>query len=557
MPPATAIEGFIARWQESGGAERANYTLFLSEFCDLIGVPRPNAAKGGLGAYRFERAVTRHEPDGSTSTRFIDLYKHGCFVLEAKQAIELPTQKDLFAGGSETQRRANMRHSRGWAQALLKAKGQAEDYAKDLPVDEGWPPFLIVTDVGFCFDLYADFSRTGKHYAQFSDGQPFRIFLTDLRRPEVLELFRRIWTEPLTLDPAQRRLDVTRDVAALLARLSKFLEARKHTPEAVASFLMRSVFSMFAQSVGLLPTPTAFTDLLADCRANPANFVGLVGDMWRTMNTGGFSAGLRHDLRRFNGGLFAPGPHGPVEPLPADADVIELLLIASRRDWSEVEPAIFGTLLENALSTADRDRLGAHFTPRAFVEHLVQHAVMDPLLEEFSGAKAAAVERAEAGDLPGAAALVRGFHARLCNIRVLDPACGTANFLYVALDLMKRLEAEVLDFLANILPGEGRAAGPGAILGGPASVFGDRTQSARRAGGRTRALDRLAAMAIPHARPARDRRAHPPQFPQHPAWRCAAGLPHHPAGQERARCDGDALGRADQGPPHHRRESAG
>ena len=413
------------------------------------------ARHGRPGDYRFERAVTRLEADGTTSTRRIDLYKRDCFVLEAKQALEVPLQESLFGGSTETQRRANRRHSKGWAQALEKAKGQAADYARDLPLEEGWPPFLIITDVGFCFDLYADFSRTGKHYAQFSDGQPFRVFLTDLRRPEVRELFRRIWTEPMTLDPAQRRLEVTRDVAALLAKLSHALEARKHTPEAVASFLMRSVFSMFAQSVGLLPSPTAFTDLLAECRANPASFVGLVGEMWRTMNTGGFSAGLRSDLKRFNGGLFAPGPHGPVEPLRLEADMIDLLLIASRRNWAEVEPAIFGTLLENALTEPERNQLGAHFTPRAFVEHLVQHAVMDPLLEDWAGEKAAAVARAEAGDRPGAAATVRQFHAKLCNVRVLDPACGTANFLYVALDLMKRLEAEVLDFLANLAPGEG------------------------------------------------------------------------------------------------------
>ena len=448
------MHAFIARWEASGGAERANYSLFLTEFCDLIGVPRPDAATGGLGDYRFERAVTRRGDDGSTRPRRIDLYKRDCFVLEAKQASAVPRQESPFAETTETQRRANRRHSKGWAQALLKAKGQATDYARDLPAEEGWPPFLIIADVGFCFDLYADFSRTGKHYAQFSDGQPFRIFLTDLHKPEVRQLFRRIWTEPMTLDPAQRRLDVTRGVAALLAQLSKALESRGHTPEAVATFLMRGVFSMFAQSVGLLPTPTAFTELLADCHANPDAFQGLVGEMWRTMNTGGFSAGLRQNLRRFNGGLFAPGPLGAVEPLKLDADMIQLLHIASRSDWSEVEPAIFGTLLENAITTPERARLGAHFTPRGFVEHLVQHTVMDPLLEEWAGEKSAAVFRSEAGDVAGAADTVRRFHARLCNVKVLDPACGTANFLYVALDLMKRLEAEVLDLLANLVPGE-------------------------------------------------------------------------------------------------------
>jgi hypothetical protein len=451
------IEAFITRWQASGGAERANYALFLTELCDILRVPRPDAATGGSGPYRFERSVARHERDGSTSTRRIDLYKRGCFVLEAKQASDRPQQPGLFGttGMSEAERRATVRQTPGWAQAMLKAKGQAENYARDLPVEEGWPPIIMVCDVGFCIDVFADFSGTGKHYAQFPDQKDYRIYLTELRDPATRDRLRSVWIAPLTLDPSKRRVEVTQEIAALLARLAIQLEARKHTPEAVATFLMRTVFSMFAQSVGLLPSKTAFTDLLEVCHAAPPSFVPLVGDMWRTMDKGGFSPGMRANLRRFNGGLFAPGPHGPVEPLPLDADMIDLLVIASKRDWSQVEPAIFGTLLENAINKRERDRLGAHFTPRAFVERLIQPTLMDPLLTEWDGVKASALHKAQASDIPGAADAVRSFHARLCAIRVLDPACGTANFLYVALDLLKRLEGEVLDLLADLVPGEG------------------------------------------------------------------------------------------------------
>lgn len=342
-------------------------------------MPHPDAAVGGIGDYRFERGVTRHERDGTTSTRRIDLYKRGCFVLEAKQGHEAPKQAALF-GTSETERRATIRRSPGWAQAMLRAKGQAEDYARDIPADEGWPPFILVCDVGFCIDVHADFSGTGKHYAQFPDRETYRVYLTDLRKPETRERLRAIWTEPLSLDPSRQRTRVTREIAELLAKLAAELERRKHPPEAVATFLMRAVFSMFAQSVGLLPTRTAFTDLLAACRTNLSGFVPLIADVWRTMNKGGFSAGMRADLRRFNGGLFAPGPHEAVEPLPVDAEMLDLLIIASRRDWSDVEPAIFGTLLENAINPRERGRLGAHFTPRAFVERLVQPVLMDPLL---------------------------------------------------------------------------------------------------------------------------------------------------------------------------------
>jgi len=451
-----SIDALIARWRGTGGAERANYSLFLTELCDALGVPRPDAATGGLGDYRFERAVTRHERDGSTSGRRIDLYKRDCFVLEAKQAHDARDQPNLFEGASsETERRSLIRRTRGWAQAMLKAKGQAEDYARDLPSDEGWPPFVIVCDVGFCFDLYADFSRTGKHYAQFPDREAYRIYLTDLRDPAIRDRLRAVWNNPMSLDPAKRRVEVTRDIAALLAKLAAALEGRGHPANAVATFLMRSVFSMFAQSVGLLPSRTAFTELLEDCRHNLPGFVPLVADMWRTMDKGGFSSGLRAVVKQFNGGLFAGGAHGPPEPLPVDADMLELLIIASRRDWSDVEPAIFGTLLENAITVRERGRLGAHFTPRAFVERLVAPTIMEPLLEEWNGVKAAAVRKVEAGDQNGATDTLRGFHARLCTIRVLDPACGTGNFLYVALDLMKRLEDEVLGLLADLSHGEG------------------------------------------------------------------------------------------------------
>ncbi len=364
MTASPEIDTFIARWQGTGGAERANYALFLAELCDILTVPRPNAATGGQGAYRFERAVIRHERDGTESNRRIDLYKRDCFVLEAKQSHDAVQQPSLFLGlTSEMERRAVIRQSRGWAQAMLKAKGQAEDYARDLPVEEGWPPFVLVCDVGFCIDIYADFSRTGKHYAQFPDRERFRVYLTDLTDPDIRDRLQAIWLNPMGLDPTHRRVQVTKEIAAHLAHLVEALEDRGHPPDIVASFLMRCVFSMFAQSVGLLPTRTAFTDLLVDCHANPASFVGLVGDLWRSMDKGGFSAALRADIRQFNGGLFAPGPHGAVEPLRLDPDMITLLIIASRRDWSEVEPAIFGTLLENAIDAKERGRLGAHFTP--------------------------------------------------------------------------------------------------------------------------------------------------------------------------------------------------
>ena len=174
MPNANVtVEDFIARWDKTAKAERANFQPFISELCDLLAVERPHPAVGTVGHYRFERPVTHHNPDDTTAPRFIDLYRRGHFVLEAKQAAnEVPAQMPLF-GKAEAEQRATVRQSKGWVEAMLRAKGQAEGYARDLPKDEGYPPFLIVCDVGFCFDLYADFSGLAKHYAQFPDREIF------------------------------------------------------------------------------------------------------------------------------------------------------------------------------------------------------------------------------------------------------------------------------------------------------------------------------------------------------------------------------------------------
>ncbi len=455
-PPA--VEAFIIRWDGTAMAERANAQLFLAELCDVLAVPRPDPATGGIGPYRFERNVTHHEADGTATTRRIDLYRRGCFVCEAKQGGTPHRQTGLFTAETEAQHRANVRNTPAWVRHMQQAKGQAEGYARDLPPEEGWPPFLIVCDVGFCLDLYADFSGMGKHYAQFPDRERFRIYLPDLRRPEVRDVLRQVWLDPKALNPALRRAEVTRAIAALLAKLAAALEGTpatpRHAPKHVATFLMRCIFCMFAQSVGLLPDRASFSDLLARCRGNLPAFVGLVGELWRAMDAGGFSAALTATVLRFNGGLFRPGAHGPAEPLAVTADELDLLITAANKDWADVEPAIFGTLLEKALDAKERGRLGAQFTPRAFVERLVLPTVMEPLRAHWDGVRAAAEAALQAGDARGAAGLVRAFHSDLCHVRVLDPACGTGNFLYVTLELMKRLEGEVLDALAGLEAGE-------------------------------------------------------------------------------------------------------
>src|SRR5207302_4701660 len=129
----------------------------------------------------------------------------------------------------------------------------------------------------------------GKNYTQFPDRQSFRIYLEDLRNPEVRERLQRIWQEPLSLDPTRSAAKVTREIAERLAAVSKALEAKKYPPEEVAHFLMRCLFTMFAASMKLLPE-ASFRGLMEDCRNDASKFVPLLTDLWKPMNEGEFAA---------------------------------------------------------------------------------------------------------------------------------------------------------------------------------------------------------------------------------------------------------------------------
>jgi hypothetical protein len=446
------VETFVARWKESGAAERANCQPFLSELCDVLGVERPQPAQAddARNAYVFERAVTFHYGDGSTSRGSIDLYKRGCFVLEAKQGSERAAGEATPVGGAATtpatrgrgRRGTAVRGTQGWDVAMQRARGQAEQYVRALPPSEGNPPFLVVVDVGYSFEIYSDFSRAGKTYVPFPDARSHRILLEELKREDVRERLRLIWTDPPALDPSRRSARVTREVAEQLAALARSLEETGYAPERVANFLMRAIFTMFAEDVHLIP-PDSFTNALEEVKRRGIEiFPDEISSLWKTMNSGGYSSVIKTKLIQFNGGLFEE-----CEALPLNLSQLDLLIAASRADWKDVEPAIFGTLLERALNPRERHKLGAHYTPRAYVERLVMPTIIEPLRQEWESVLAAAVTLANAGRLDEAADEAKAFHRRLCRVRVLDPACGSGNFLYVTLEHLKRLEGEVLDAL--------------------------------------------------------------------------------------------------------------
>ncbi len=444
--PDHEIADFMKRWAASGGSEQANAQLFLSQLCRMLDLPEPDEARpvNEENTYSFERKVYIPSGDGSRRPQRLDLYRRGCFVLEAKQGQDKTTAIPLalpMAGA--TRSTAVRRGTRAWEDTMLRARRQAEAYVRALPANEGRPPFVIVADIGHCFDIYAEFSRTGGMYIPFPTARESRIYLRDLEKPEVRELLRTIWLDPLSLDPSRRSARVTEAIARLLAELARSLEDAGNDAELVAAFLMRCLFSMFAEDVGLLPA-NAFQHLLEQSAADPQLFRPLVEDLWRAMNEGTVSVALQQKLRRFNGNIFASP-----RVLELSGRQIAILREAARADWREVEPAIFGTLLERALNPKERHKLGAHYTPRAYVERLVLPTVITPLREEWQNVQAAASLLATQGKDADAQRTITDFHRRLCAIRVLDPACGSGNFLYVTMEHMKRLEGEILSEAAT------------------------------------------------------------------------------------------------------------
>ena len=444
------VEAYIERWGggiSRGGNETANLQMFLTELCTLLDLPQPDPARAdrNVNAYTFERSITEQFFDGGKTARRIDLYRRGCFVLEGKD-----TGKKV--------------ESDGWDAAITKALKQAEVYARALPVEEGRPPFIVVVDVGISFSLFSEFSRSGGNYVAFPDQRNHKIALEQLRNPDTRELLRTVWLEPLGLDPTRYAGKITRVIADQLAKLAKSLEESGHPAEQVASFLMRCLFTMFSEDVGLLPE-RSFTDLLTNLKAKPESFCRQLRSLWQTMNTGGFAPALDADVLRFNGGLFADA-----QVIELNAEQVGLLAAASKADWRYVEPAIFGTLLERALNPRERHKLGAHYTPRAYVERLVLPTIIEPLRAEWADVQAAALTYKQQRKTKEAVTEIRKFHHQLCQTRVLDPACGSGNFLYVTLEHMKRLEAEVLEVLGSIVKSgsfelEGLTVDPHQFLG--------------------------------------------------------------------------------------------
>ncbi|MDB9321016.1 class I SAM-dependent DNA methyltransferase [Nodularia spumigena] len=427
------VEIFLDKWQGSSGNEIANKDSFCLDLCTALGVASPPPQGSVLGdPYCLEKNVKMPQSTGNIKQGRIDFYKQGHFILEAKQGST--------KSGSSTPKRG----TRAYDKYMQKAFIQATAYAPHL---QGKPPFLLTCDIGSHFELWMGFSGDYGGY-----GARQIIKLDDLLKADIFDLFVDIFNQPQKRNPEKIRAKVTREVADDLAKLAYGLEKQQDDPQEVANFLMRCIFTMFAEDVQLLKGEVFTKALTTRWLSQPSSFKPEIEKLWQTMDQGG-TFGF-DSILRFNGSLFADAT-----AFVLDKKQLEVLLQAAKRDWSQVEPAIFGTLLERALDAKERSKLGAHYTPRSYVERLVRPVVIEPLRQDWLETEIVVDQllKVEGDKLEPTATqknkaveLIKEFLHKLRSIKILDPACGSGNFLYVTLDLLKSLEAEVIRRIADI-----------------------------------------------------------------------------------------------------------
>ena len=415
---------FIAKWRASELKERSASQEHFIDLCRLLGEPTPVEADPAGERYCFERGARKDTGGGG----WADVWKRGCFAWEYKG------------------RRAD----------LDAAFNQLRQYALALEN----PPLLIVSDM-MRFRIRTNWTNSVSVTHEFT--------LDDLADGANRDKLKWAMSDPDRLRPGETRQAVTERAAATFAELAQGLRDRGHDPQTVAHFVNRLVFCMFAEDVGLLPG-NMFTRMLEQARRRPDEFAELARDLFGAMSVGG-RVGFE-SVAWFNGGLFDDDT-----ALPLDREGIETALKAAALDWSEIDPSILGTLFERGLDPDKRSQLGAHYTDRDKIMRIVEPVIVRPLLAEWETAKAGIAATVERGDAAGSPAAqtrlrrqadqaLRTFLERLRRFTVLDPACGSGNFLYLALHALKdtehrvQLEAETLG-LARGFP----AIGPANVKG--------------------------------------------------------------------------------------------
>ena len=433
--PGLSAAAFAAKWKDNARRERPGAQEHFIDLCRLLGVPTPNEADPSGEHYTFEAGAER---TSSGRHGWADVWKRGYFGWEYKGA-----HADLAA-----------------------AYRQLLDYREALEN----PPALVVSDMDV-IEVHTNFTNT----------QPVvhTVTLDDLAEDPAgaLRILRAVMSEPEALRPKQTPDEVTQAAAARFAEIAGSMQARGHDPETVAHFLNRVLFCLFAEDIGLLPR-RIMSDLIASRADDPAAFTAGLSELFRLMaDRGGYFGTQR--IAWFNGGLF-----DDAAALAFTREELRAVGAASALDWSQVEPAVLGTLFERGLDPDRRGQLGAHYTDRAKILMVVEPVVLEPLRREF-GAMRERVDELLAGREPrlftregrrrvrlrpwerSAEAEWRAFLERLRAVRVLDPACGSGNFLYVTLRLLKDLEQEAIRWSAERLgiTGEFPQVGPHNVIG--------------------------------------------------------------------------------------------
>lgn len=407
------LSEFVNKWRKVELTERSASQQHFLDLCEVFNHPAPALADPTGDNFTFEKGAAKH----GGGQGWADVWKKGFFGWEYKGK-----HKDLAAAYDQ----------------LLKYREALEN-----------PPLLVVCDMDR-FEIHTNFTATV--------SKTYEISLDDLDTPRNIEILRNLFFEPGKLRPDATSKAITQEVAERVAEIAQGLRGRGLDAMEVARFLDRIVFCLFAEDVGLLPRK--LFSRIVEKSPEPQRFSKMIGQLFEAMNKGGdFGADT---IRHFNGNLFTESP-----VLELTATEINHVRAAARLDWSAVDPSIFGTLFQRGLDPDTRAQLGAQYTSREDIETLIEPVVMQPLRREWeatresisnllltgkakpTGKEKPLTKKALDNAYLEARAVLRNFHERLAHIKVLDPACGSGNFLYVTLQKIKDLEKEVLIYAGD------------------------------------------------------------------------------------------------------------
>ncbi|MBN1343267.1 MAG: class I SAM-dependent DNA methyltransferase [Phycisphaerae bacterium] len=417
MPSELTPAQFVVKWSRVSLTERAASQEHFIDLCRMLGQPTPAEHDATGAEYTFEKGVTVTDAASRGSSGqhgFADAWWRGKFAWEYKR--------------------------KGKYRDLTDAYRQLCQYREALEN----PPLLVVSDIGRT-EIHTNFTGTKK--------EVHVVELEQLAERESLDLLRRVFTDAESFRPEVTTERVTEAVAKDIGHLALELRGRGHDPHDTAHFLMKCMFCLFAEDIRLLPE-SLFQRLLMSCKDRPDQLRDRLTELFRQMRTGG-SFGVE-DIPYFDGGLF----DDDAGALELNDHEIAVLLTAARQDWGSVEPAIFGTLFERSLDPNTRAQIGAHYTSREDILLVVEPVVMAPLRREWDEVRRKVQEQLDRralgktkatrtkADTTIADALLAFVH-RLATVRILDPACGSGNFLYVAIQQLLDLEKEVITYAAR------------------------------------------------------------------------------------------------------------